>query len=244
MSLQIHDLSMSNTVVFIPVYNEEAHLAGLLDRLREVYTGDVLFVDDGSCDKSGEILMSLQDRRTRVIRQPNNRGYGATLIRGFNEAQSAGYEFLVTMDSDGQHRPDWVPQFLELIQDWDVVSGSRYLADSDSLGSVPADRHRINRSVTALLNEVTGFGLTDAFCGFKAYRVAALANLRLAESGYSMPLQFWIQAKALGLRVTEQAVSRIYDDPSRRFGGGLDDPERRLHYYLETIRRERERWKV
>jgi glycosyltransferase involved in cell wall biosynthesis len=235
---------MGRSVVFIPVYNEEAHLNGLLGRLREVYQGDVLFVDDGSCDRSGEILESLQDARTRVIRQPDNRGYGATLIRGFREAQLAGYEHLVTMDSDGQHRPDWVPEFLHSAKDWDVVSGSRYLAESESLGSVPADRHRINRTITALLNEVTGFGLTDAFCGFKAYRVAALADLQLQESGYSMPLQFWIQAKALGLRVTERAVSRIYDDPNRRFGGDLDDPERRLAYYLETIRRERERWKI
>lgn len=235
---------MTRSVVFIPVYNEEAHLAGLLDRLREVYQGDVLCVDDGSCDGSGELLLSMQDSRTMVIQQPENRGYGATIIRGFKEAQKAGYDFVVTMDSDGQHRPDWVPQFLELVKECDVVSGSRYLGDSATSGEVPADRHRINRTITALLNEITGFGLTDAFCGFKAYRVAALKSLRLEESGYSMPLQFWIQAKALGLRVREQAVSRIYDDPSRKFGGGLDDPHVRLEYYYETIRRERERWKV
>ena len=235
---------MGRSVVFIPVYNEEAHLTGLLERLRQVYDGDVLFVDDGSCDRSGEILLSLQDSRTRVIQQPDNRGYGATLIRGFREAQLAGYELLVTMDSDGQHRPDWVPEFLQLACDWDVVSGSRYLADSEAQGAVPADRHRINRMITSLLNDVTGFGLTDAFCGFKAYRVAALAHLRLEETGYSMPLQFWIQAKVQGLQVVERAVSRIYDDPSRSFGGDLDDPERRLAYYLETIRRERERWKI
>lgn len=235
---------MDNSVVLIPVYNEEAHVIGLLERLREVYSGDVLFVDDGSCDRSAEILASVQDGRTRVIRQPDNRGYGATLIRGFNEAKRAGYDFLVTMDSDGQHRPDWVPQFLEVAPGWDVVSGSRYLAESDSQGVVPQDRHQINRIVTGLLNQITGFGITDAFCGFKAYRVAALSNLKLEESGYSMPLQFWIQSKVLGLRVTERAVSRIYDDPNRKFGGDLDDPERRLTYYLETIRRERERWKI
>lgn len=235
---------MGRSVVFIPVYNEEAHLAGLLDRLREVYDGDVLFVDDGSCDRSGEILLSLQDGRTRVIQQPDNRGYGATLIRGFCEAQLSGYECIVTMDSDGQHRPDWVPEFLQAVQGCDVVSGSRYLADSGARGSVPADRHRINRTITSLLNEITGFGLTDAFCGFKAYRVAALEHLRLEESGYSMPLQFWIQAKIHGLKVVERAVSRIYDDPNRSFGGDLDNPDRRLAYYLETIHKERERWKI
>ena len=237
-------MCMDKSVVLIPVYNEEAHLTGLLDRLREVYSGDVLFVDDGSCDGSAGVLAALQDERTRVIRQPNNRGYGATLVRGFNEAKLAGSEYLVTMDSDGQHRPDWVPQFLEVVQGWDIVSGSRYLEDSDAQGAAPADRYRINRAITELLNQITGFGITDAFCGFKAYRVSALAHFKLEESGYSMPLQFWIQAKALGLRVTERAVSRIYDDPNRKFGGDLDNPERRLAYYLDTIKRERERWSI
>jgi glycosyltransferase involved in cell wall biosynthesis len=231
-------------LVFIPVYNEEAHIEGLLQRLREVYQGDVLFVDDGSCDRSGAILESLTDPHTRVIRQPENRGYGATLSRGFSEARKAGYEYLVTMDSDGQHKPAWVPDFLAAIRSWDVVSGSRYLADSDSSGNVPEDRHKINREITALINQITGFGLTDSFCGFKAYRVSALAKLKLEESGYSMPLQFWIQAKALGLKVSELPVSRIYDDPNRRFGGDLDDPQRRLNYYLETIQTERAKWKI
>jgi glycosyltransferase involved in cell wall biosynthesis len=235
---------MSSTLVLIPVYNEEKHLRGLLERLREVYQGDVLFVDDGSSDSSPEVLASLEDHRTKVIRQPSNRGYGATLIRGFSEALRSGYEFLVTMDSDGQHRPVWVPQFFEAIRDWDVVSGSRYKAESEEGDKAPADRRRINTIVTEVINQVTGFSLTDAFCGFKAYRVSSLGRLSLEESGYSMPLQFWIQAKVFGLRVTELPVSRIYDDPNRSFGGGLDDPQTRLAYYLETVAKERERWKI
>jgi dolichol-phosphate mannosyltransferase len=98
--------------------------------------------------------------------------------------------------------------------------------------------------VTEEVNAITGFGLTDAFCGFKAYSVKALKLLELRESGYSMPLQLWIQARFFGLRVVERAVSRIYDDPTRRFGGGLDDPDTRLAYYLETIAKERERWGI
>ena len=235
---------MSKTLVLIPVYNEEKHLVGLLQRLREVYQGDVLFVDDGSSDRSPEVLAALEDHHTKVVRQPSNRGYGATLIRGFGEAVRGGYEFLVTMDSDGQHRPVWVPQFFEAVRDWDVVSGSRYKAEEAGADEAPADRKRINATVTKLLNEVTGFSLTDAFCGFKAYRVSSLGRLSLEESGYSMPLQFWIQAKVFGVRVTELPVSRIYDDPNRSFGGGLDDPQTRLAYYLETVAKERERWKI
>jgi dolichol-phosphate mannosyltransferase len=235
---------MNHRVVLIPVYNEESHLSGLLHKLREVYQGDVLFVDDGSCDRSVEVLDAHGDSRIRVLRQPTNRGYGATLIRGFEEVQRCGYDFVVTMDSDGQHRPDWLEDFFRTVQDWDVVSGSRYLGNFAENQSAPADRQRINQHVTATINQITGFGLTDSFCGFKAYRVAALRMLELRESGYSMPLQFWIQAKHFGLRVTELPVSRIYDDPNRSFGAELDNPEVRLRYYLETIEKERARWKM
>jgi dolichol-phosphate mannosyltransferase len=209
-----------------------------------VYDGEVLFVDDGSCDRSVQVLQETKDSKIQVIRQHTNRGYGATLIRGFAEVAQAGYDFVVTMDSDGQHRPDWIADFFRAIEDWDVVSGSRYLQMSAEDRDAPPDRQRINRTITEGLNQLTGFGLTDSFCGFKAYRVSALKRLSLRESGYSMPLQFWIQAKHFGLRVTELPVSRIYDDPNRSFGAELDDPVRRLAYYLQTIEREKERWKM
>lgn len=236
---------MSRRVVLIPVYNEEEHLEGLLARLRQVYEEDVLFVDDGSVDCSPALLKRLESPTTRIVMQPENRGYGATLLRGFAEVIRAGYDHVITMDSDGQHRPDWIPAFFrEIEKGWEIVSGSRYREEIDGNGSAPVDRREINGQITALLNEITGFGLTDAFCGFKAYRTSALAKLTLSLTGYSMPLQLWIQAKALGLSVTELPVSRIYDDPNRRFGGGLDNPQVRLAYYIDTIRQERRRWNV
>jgi glycosyltransferase involved in cell wall biosynthesis len=237
-------MSEVRTIVLVPVYNEEEHLHGLLSRLRLVYSGDVLFVDDGSVDCSPSVLKDLEGDRTRVIMQPENRGYGATLLRAFQETINEQYDVAITMDSDGQHRPDWIPEFFSKVQECDVVSGSRYRAETDENGIAPPDRKRINGIVTSILNECTGFALTDAFCGFKAYRVSALKKLKLSETGYAMPLQLWIQAKAFGLSVTELPVSRIYDDPNRRFGGQLDDPEVRLQYYLDTIERERRRWKV
>lgn len=236
---------MTRRIVLIPVYNEEEYLEGLLTRLRQVYRGDVLFVDDGSVDCSPHLLQQLKSDTTRIIMQPENRGYGATLLRGFSEVIEAGYDYVITMDSDGQHRPDWVPQFFaEIERGWDVVSGSRYRQECDGNGTAPADRREINRAITELINSVTGFGITDAFCGFKAYRCAALAKLELDATGYSMPLQFWIQAKRFNLEVTELPVSRIYDDPNRRFGGGLDDPKVRMQLYLDTIDAERKKWSV
>lgn len=235
---------MSRRVVLIPVYNEERHLEGLLARLREVYRGDVILIDDGSVDCSPHILRASESSTTHVVIQQQNLGYGATLLRGFDEVIKRGYEYVITMDSDGQHRPDWIPRFFDLIPEFDIVSGSRYSPVSDSVGFVPHERRAINAEITAIINEITGFGITDAFCGFKAYNVQALAKLDITDSGYAMPLQVWIQAKHFGLRVIEQPVSRIYDDPNRRFGGGLDDPSTRRALYLDTIQKERLRWNL
>jgi dolichol-phosphate mannosyltransferase len=91
--------------------------------------------------------------------------------------------------------------------------------------------------VTAELNQRLGLHLTDAFCGFKCYRVSALRSLRLAESGYSMPLELWVQAAAAGWRIIELPVPLIYLDEKRSFGGMLDDAQTRLDYYHLTIDR-------
>jgi dolichol-phosphate mannosyltransferase len=94
---------------------------------------------------------------------------------------------------------------------------------------------RINRQVTAEINERYGFTITDAFCGFKAYRRPALAGLRITETGWGMPLQLWVQAARLGLRVKEVGVPRLYLDPTRAFGGVLNDAEERLAYYRRVL---------
>jgi hypothetical protein len=120
----------------------------------------------------------------------------------------------------------------------DIVSGSRYLAQFPGDSQPPVERRRINMQITELLRDRFGLQLTDSFCGFKAYRVDSLAQLRITELGYAMPLQLWVQAAALELKIVEFPVPLIYLDEDRSFGGALDQAERRLAYYLEVIDRE------
>ena len=101
----------------------------------------------------------------------------------------------------------------------------------------PAQRRRINEELTAELNRRLGLQLTDAFCGFKAYRVAALSELTLTENGYGMPLELWVQAAHAGLRIVERPVPLIYLDETRSFGGSLDDAETRRQYYYDVLER-------
>jgi dolichol-phosphate mannosyltransferase len=216
----------------IPIYNEERHLEGVLHEVRR-YSPDILVVNDGSTDHTADLLARQPD--VQVLTHAGNRGYGAALISAFDYTLQHDYDVLVTMDCDGQHEPARIPVLLEAIHDADIVSGSRYLRDFRQNSLPPQDRQRINRQITEELNDCLGLDLTDSFCGFKAYRAAALAQLHITETGWGMPLQLWVQAARLGLRVKEVGVPRLYLDPNRAFGGVLNDSEERLAHYHRVI---------
>lgn len=224
------------SAVVLPVYNEGGSVGGVLDAVRLVFGGLVIVVDDGSTDDTVGVLALRDD--IIWIRHGANLGYGRSLIDGFAVALSSGVTEVLTMDCDGQHEPAHIPAFIDTLrQGYDIVSGSRYLPASPTLGMAPEERRAVNQRVTAEVNRVTGWGLTDAFCGFKAYRASALEALRLDEPGYGLPLQVWAQAYHAGLRVVELPVTRIYFDGDRSFGQDLDDADRRLGYYLDVWRR-------
>ncbi len=246
------------TLVAIPVFNEERYVSRVLARVTE-YADDILVVDDGSTDRTPSLLTKFP---VDVIRHGVNRGYGRSLRDAFDWAAMRGYDWVLTMDCDEQHEPAAIPHFLDRIHAdiSDVISGSRYLdtqlaADSESTPAVaasnatiaPPDRRRINHIITDEINQRLASAwprpthLTDAFCGFKAFRVPAVARLNLSQDGYAFPMQFWVQAAAARLRVEELPVKLIYNDPNRTFGGTLDDPAIRLAHYREVFEHELER---
>ena len=227
-------------LVAIPIYNEEAHANVVINEIT-CCVRDILVVDDGSTDRTPEILARLQERvpALRVLRHPTNRGYGKSLIDAFDYAARRGYEHLITLDCDEQHEPADILDFVMAGGSHDIVSGSRYHPDSHCDGvPPPEERRRIGREIVGRINAVTGYGLTDAFCGFKMYRVAALADLHLTEHGYGMPIELWMQAWKAGLTVTERPIALKYLDAGRTFGGELDDGATRLAYYHAIIDRE------
>ncbi|MBC7835716.1 MAG: glycosyltransferase family 2 protein [Phycisphaerales bacterium] len=246
-----------SVVVAIPVYNEEKYVPRVIAHVLE-YTERVLVIDDGSTDRTPELLDAIVRQqggggindcgrgRVRVCRHERNMGYGRSTRDAFEWAGSLGVEWLITMDCDEQHEPREIPNFVRnaAAGGFDVVSGSRYLCSSEELereGSPPPDRRRINRLMTEEINARLGLRLTDAFCGFKAYRVAAMQRLALSVDGYAFPMQFWVQAVAEGLRIKEVPVRLIYNDLNRTFGGPLNDEHVRLAHYRRVLHCELER---
>lgn len=226
-------------LIAIPTYNEEKYVLGVLRRVRQ-FAPHILVIDDGSTDSTPCLLPR---EPVEVIRHATNRGYGRSLMDAFRWACVDRFDWVITMDCDDQHEPESIPAFIREIETekYDVVSGSRYLRHEADADMPPAARRAINRSITAEVNERLGLSITDSFCGFKAYRTAAVARLPFDVDGYAFPMQFWVQAVANKLRMTEIPVRLIYNDPSRTFGGPLNDDAVRLRHYREVLQREIER---
>jgi glycosyltransferase involved in cell wall biosynthesis len=224
----------------LPIYNEARHIPEVLAEVRR-YSTDILLVNDGSTDDTRQVLAREAD--LHVLTHSTNMGYGAALRTAFNFAIANAYDILVTIDCDGQHQPRLIPELAAAVfqpgeEPVDILSGSRYLQDLPGNSAPPEARRRINAAITQLVNDRLCLDLTDAFCGFKAYRVGALKDLRITELGYAMPLQVWVQAAALGLRIREFAVPLVYLEENRSFGGSLDDATKRMAYYREVLDRE------
>ncbi len=218
----------------LPVYNEASTVESVLDEVSR-YCDQILVIDDGSSDGTADILAARDD--IVVLTHAGNQGYGAALQTAFQYAAEQEYDILVTIDCDGQHEPQRILKFVETCIETgaDIVSGSRYLRSFGEDSPPPEQRRLINCQVTKILNQRMGFAITDAFCGFKAYRVRSLLGIRLSEKGYAMPLELWVQAACHELSVCEVAVPRIYLDENRSFGDTLDDPATRLSYYYDVM---------
>jgi glycosyltransferase involved in cell wall biosynthesis len=224
------------TLIAIPVYNEADHVIAVLDQVRQHAT-DILVINDGSTDDTRDLLAQIEG--VTVVDHSENRGYGAALKTSFEHAIAGGFDVLVTMDCDGQHQPQLLQEIASQVYSGDIpcdmISGSRYLKPFPENTLAPEERRRINQQITACLNEELSLSITDAFCGFKAYRVSSLPDLKITVPGYAMPLQLWVQIVDLNWNIEEFAVPLVYVDDTRSFGGTLDQAEERLVYYRSVL---------
>ena len=165
--------------VVIPVYNEEESLSLLYERLNAVLSSlkkeyEIIFVDDGSIDKSWEVLCRLKEKddHIKLIRFTRNFGQTAAMAAGFAEAEG---EIIFAMDADLQNDPADIPRFLEKLEEgYDLVSGWRKHRQDAAL-----KRKLPSRIANWLIGRITGVKIHDYGCSLKAYRKWVIKNLRL-----------------------------------------------------------------
>src|SRR4051812_49219665 len=109
----------------MPVYNESKYVRQVLDKVRRLHD-QILVVDDGSSDGTGDILRELaQEGQIQLLQHDSNRGYGQSVIDAFSFADRNGYDWIITIDCDEQHEPEMIPEFIRQIETncWDIISG-------------------------------------------------------------------------------------------------------------------------
>jgi len=197
------DTAPARLLVAIPVYNHGRTLRDVAERALAVHP-DVLVVDDGSTDGGGATLQGLP---VRLLRHERNRGKGQAIMTAAREAHRLGMTHLATIDSDGQHDPADLANFLPLLRDAPealVVGARRFGAD------VPGSS-RFGRSFSNFwLRVQTGVSLGDTLSGFRLYPVAVLLELPLRESGYSFENEVLVRAAWAKVPLREVGISVIY----------------------------------
>jgi len=189
--------------VGIPALNEEATIAKVVVHASR-YAESVLVVDDGSSDDTGLIAERLG---ATVIRHDRNMGKGAALRSCFDWSRRVGADVLVTLDADGQHNPDEIPNLISLILkgEADVVIGSRKI-----LSEAPFYRHAGGRLLDRLTGVKVGGRFVDAQSGFRAYSKATLNRVTAAECGMGVDSEILMRARDAGLRIAEVPAKVSY----------------------------------
>ncbi len=176
---------MPTMLVFIPTYNERDNVERTCNQLLAlqqnsslasvaVTSFDILFVDDNSPDGTGAVLdqLAAQHANVRVIHRSGKQGIGSAHQVGIAYAYAHGYETLVTMDCDGTHPPEYLPQLVAKAQQADVVVGSRYL-NKDSLNEWTLFRRLLTYGGHTLTTTLLGIPY-DASSAYRLYRLSAI----------------------------------------------------------------------
>jgi dolichol-phosphate mannosyltransferase len=201
-------------LVVVPTYNERDNLDPVLDRLAAaVPAADVLVVDDGSPDGTGDLAdaRAARDERVHVLHREAKSGLGGAYVAGFRWGLERGYDALVEMDADGSHAPEQLPDLLAALPTADVVLGSRWV-EGGAVVDWPRRRELLSRGGNTYARLALGLPVRDATGGFRVYRRDVLAGMELgdiASQGYCFQVDLVWRAWQAGWRVVEVPITFV-----------------------------------
>jgi glycosyltransferase involved in cell wall biosynthesis len=191
-------------IAVIPAYNEALAITEIVKKTLE-YCDDIVVVDDCSIDKTSEVVEKLG---IRYIRHSKNQGQGASTRDGIALALSLNPDVVITLDGDGQHRPEQIPLLLSpLVNDEvDMVIGSRFISKTD----IPHYRKYGIGIITWFYNLGHNIKVTDSLLCFRAFKRHVLDGFIIKDSGFGFCMEMMIRARQGGFRIKEVPINCVY----------------------------------
>lgn len=214
--------------VIIPAFNASLTISyvvsSTITSLEELgYPYEVLVIDDGSIDLTGEVA---RDAGATVIENPRNFGKGFALRTGFTAASG---DIIVTMDADGDHDPQYISKLIDALKDADLVIGSRFLAVQKNYFSL---KRSGNYFLTLAIRLLFGKRITDSQSNFRAFKKTALKRLNLVSSGFEIDTEILAESLSKKFKVKEIPVKLL----PIRFYHSRKNQERPLNTFYRMIR--------
>jgi len=218
-----------NVLVIIPTYNEAENLRPIVEAVRgQGY--DVLVVDDGSPDGTGEIAdeLATADHGIHVLHRSKKEGLGPAYAAGFQRGLEMGAEILIEMDADFSHDPEDLPRLVSAINAGaDLAIGSRYIAGGGTVGW-PWYREAISRGGNAYASLMLGLTVKDATAGYRAFRDTTIRKIdpsTCKSSGYGFQVEMAWRTEEAGLSIVEVPImfkDREYGESKMRSSIALE----------------------
>lgn len=199
--------------VIIPTYNNSDTLQNVIQAVLK-YTSQVIVVNDGSTDKTKKILENFKDIRIDVVGYNRNKGKGYALKRGFLRALDLGYEYAITIDSDGQHLPSDLPVFLDMLP---KGNGTIFVGERRMPGeNVPAKNTFANKFSNFWFKLYTGKKIPDTQCGFRLYPLKKLQHLKFYSKKYEFEIEVLVRSSWNGIEIDSVPIDVYYPPPENR----------------------------
>ena len=199
---------MKKGLVIIPTYNEAINIERIIAKILSITPQlEVLVIDDNSPDNTGDIVarMTQKNQRVHLKRRERKMGLGTAYVFGFQYTLGHTYDFAFEMDADFSHNPEDLPRFIELLDQYDLVIGSRY-TDGVSVVNWPMKRLVLSFAACTFARVVTGIPVRDLTSGFKCYTRKAIAAVDWKSfdvDGYGFQIQSVFSVYRAGLLFKE-----------------------------------------
>ncbi len=202
--------------VIIPTYNESKAIAGIIKIIHQQQL-EVVVIDDGSVDNTSEIA---KENGAVVLRNEENAGKGASLIKGFRYALSRGFDAVITMDGDGQHLPEEIPYFIRLAtySDSGIFIGNRMF----KIKTMPYLRIFANKLMSWFISLVAKQNIPDTQCGFRLIKKGVLERINLRTSKYETESEMIIKASRLGFKIESIPIKTVYEGEKSQINPIID----------------------